>query len=58
MKGGGISLPLHVHNKVPLETCDLMCQWIKSVSHVVKKMSKMLSFSPMCYLLLRYICFT
>lgn len=43
MKGRGVGLPLHVHNKVPMETCDLVCHRIKSISHVLEKMLKMLS---------------
>lgn len=43
MKGRGVGLPLRVHNKVPVETCGLVCHRIKSVSHVLEEMFTMLS---------------
>lgn len=56
MKGRGVSLPLHVHNKVPVETCDLVCHRIKSVSHVLEKMLKMLSVGHTLWMLLCCTC--
>lgn len=48
MKGRGVSLPLHAHNKVPLETCDLRVSIDKICFPCFKKMLKMLSVGDIC----------
>lgn len=53
MKGWGVSLPVHAHNKVPLETCDLRVSMDKISFPCFRKMSKMLSVCDICCIVFR-----
>ncbi len=51
LKGWGVSLPRHDLNKVPLENVTSQCQWIKSVSQVLKRCHRYYLWLTCCTLL-------